>query len=182
MGTFNYPIFSNTRISQHFGARPSYYKRFGLRGHSGVDFAVRVGTAVRSSYWGTVIKVGNNPKGYGLYIKVEYENFVFLYGHLSSIITKKGCYVTRGQIIGYSGNTGLSTGPHLHFGIQDKTKLKNGYKGYVDPMQFLKTKENSARVKIEKIKKEVAQIRKDGWTKESMYIHVTYIDRILKQK
>lgn len=75
---------------------------------------------------GKVIAIGNNDKGtsrwaryqYGKYIVIEHENNLStLYAHLSRIIVQKGEAVKRGDIIGYSGETGYSYGPHLHFTV-----------------------------------------------------------------
>ena len=86
--------------------------------HRGVDLAAPAGTAVRAALDGTVIAVGND-RVLGNYILVRHQiNYSSLYGHLSQVWVSRGATVTRGQRIGAVGNTGMSTGPHLHFEIR----------------------------------------------------------------
>ena len=182
MLNFASPVPTNSKISQYFNERPAFYKPLGFKGHPGIDYAIRVGTPIVSVLWGEIIEIGWSNKGWGAYIKIKYDNYIAIYAHLSVINVVRGCYVTKGQKIGRSGNTGLSSGPHLHFGIQDPKKINNGNKGYIDPLLFLQESDNSYKKKLDKIKNEIEQIKEDAWTKKSMYIHCTYIDKILSQK
>jgi murein DD-endopeptidase MepM/ murein hydrolase activator NlpD len=95
--------------------------------HTGIDIGVSIGTPIRSSKDGTVTQVvtgyGNTYPWayiYGNYVKIDHGNgFVTIYGHLSAPAVGVGQHVTGGQtVIGYSGNTGYSTGPHLHFELR----------------------------------------------------------------
>ena len=89
--------------------------------HKGIDYRANVGTAVRSCSNGKIFAYGE-LEDYGKYIIIQHRNgYTSLYGHLSRIEVAKGQIVDEGDIIGRSGNTGLSTGPHLHFEIR-----KNG--------------------------------------------------------
>ena len=180
MDKFIYPVPANSRISQFFNERPSFYRDYGFKGHPGVDFAVPVGTLIISTFYGEVCEMGWSQKGWGIYLKIKHDGVISLYAHLSRIKVFRGCHITKGQLIAYSGNTGLSSGPHLHFGIQDLKKINNGYKGYIDPMPYLKKIRKSPTGKLEKIQAEVNQIEKDGYTKKSMFIHTKYIERIIK--
>jgi murein DD-endopeptidase MepM/ murein hydrolase activator NlpD len=86
--------------------------------HRGVDLAAPTGTAVRAALDGRVVVTGYDPV-LGNYILIRHQiNFSTLYGHLSQIWVSRGTTVTRGQRIGAVGNTGKSTGPHLHFEIR----------------------------------------------------------------
>lgn len=115
-GQMERPV-SGGSVSNGFGA-----PRPGGRKHAGMDIAVPVGTTVKAALGGTVSLVANNPGGYGLYIDVQHANGLKTrYGHLSKQSVSKGKRVDRGQKIGESGNTGRSTGPHLHFEVH-----KNG--------------------------------------------------------
>ncbi|WP_028358093.1 M23 family metallopeptidase [Brackiella oedipodis] len=89
------------------------------RFHSGVDYAVPVGTKVFAAAPGRVKFVGHKG-GYGKLVILEHGNhYSTVYGHLSDYANlKKGDIVSKGQVIAYSGNTGMSTGPHLHFEIR----------------------------------------------------------------
>ncbi|MGG2024196.1 M23 family metallopeptidase [Gottfriedia sp. S16(2024)] len=99
------------------------------RPHTGIDIAMPEGTELRSICEGVVQRVvdyGHNNIGKGVIIKGNDGNF-YIYGHMSKIRVQKGTYVHDGSFIGLSGNTGHSTGPHLHFGIQ----APNGH--FIDP-------------------------------------------------
>lgn len=102
---------------------PIVTSRFGPRWgstHEGTDIAVPVGTPLYASADGVVVRsVGdqlNSKSGWGNYVKIKHanENYTLL-GHLNSVSVKEGDEVKQGQLVGYSGNSGNSTGPHLHF-------------------------------------------------------------------
>jgi murein DD-endopeptidase MepM/ murein hydrolase activator NlpD len=112
-----------------FGARNhpllGYYKQ-----HTGVDWAAPLGTAIYASGNGTIEKVGWES-GYGKYVRIRHAHgYETAYGHMTAFArsTQAGQRVRQGQIIGYVGSTGLSTGPHLHYEI-----LVNGR--FVDPLR-----------------------------------------------
>jgi len=100
--------------------------RFGLRGdpftgvsrfHNGVDLAGTVGTPVVAAMSGKVSMLGFNPN-YGRYVILSHaEGFQTLYGHLDGVRVRKGARVKQGELIGTMGNSGYSTGSHLHFSI-----------------------------------------------------------------
>lgn len=119
-GTLSYPL-KKVTISQSYG-KTSFAKKSGFYKsgfHNGVDFAVPSGTSVLAAADGKVIAIGNNGKyAYGRYIAVDHGNgLVTMYGHLSSVTKKLGDKVKRGDTIAKSGNTGNSTGPHVHFTV-----------------------------------------------------------------
>jgi murein DD-endopeptidase MepM/ murein hydrolase activator NlpD len=125
---FRFPLVTY-RITSPFGIRPSPFTGK-LQDHRGLDLAAPQGTAVYAAREGTVVELGNDPV-YGNYIIVAHDdNWVSLYGHLSSITTKLKSAVTRESIIGKVGSTGQSTGPHLHFEVR-----KNG--AAMDPGKVL---------------------------------------------
>lgn len=87
--------------------------------HPAADIGVVIGTPVKAADAGYVALVGRSDKGYGLHVLIDHGNgFQTLYAHLSVIYVEVGQSVTKGQAIGASGNTGKSTGPHLHFEIK----------------------------------------------------------------
>lgn len=109
--------------------------------HSGQDFAVPIGTNVVATHGGTVVKAGGNGAGdgpaYGNAIVIKHGNGTYSqYAHLSKINVKIGQVVKTGQSIAKSGNTGNSSGPHLHFEI----RTTPNYGSAVDPVAFLKAK------------------------------------------
>lgn len=147
------------RISQEFGkTKWAYlYERFGMEGHNGYDVACPVGTPIFSPMDGFVqVKPGSKPGvGYGKHIKIRNPwkptPCEVVLGHLSEFEVVDGQQVQMGDLLGYSGNTGFSSGPHLHTGFRllkepgRKTDLfkwkvldyKNGYLGYINPVPFI---------------------------------------------
>ena len=87
-------------------------------GHNGLDFGIVVGTPIKATMDGKVISAGWNEQGYGNLVIVENGAYRTYYAHLSSIPVAVGDTVTAGSTIGLSGNTGNSTGPHLHYEIR----------------------------------------------------------------
>lgn len=87
-------------------------------GHNALDFGVPVGTQVEATMDGNVVYAGWNNQGYGNLVIVENGSYKTYYAHLSSIPVSVGDSVTAGTTIGLSGNTGNSTGPHLHYEIR----------------------------------------------------------------
>lgn len=126
----NYPL------TQAFGLNFNWYAPFGLKGHNGIDYGLPVGTKLFSAITGTVTEVALDARGYGNYIKIENDECGILYGHMRELSPLKvGSNVKAGDLIGYSGNTGNSTGPHLHFGLFPKPRNRNnGYAGYINPL------------------------------------------------
>lgn len=96
-------------------------KTQGIHGYNAVDFGAPVGTKVVAAEDGEVVisKEGGWNGGYGSYIVIKHANGVqTLYAHLSETVAGVGASVSAGEVIGYTGNTGRSTGPHLHFEVR----------------------------------------------------------------
>lgn len=104
--------------------------------HGAVDFGVSVGTPVYAAADGIVVtSTWGGSDSYGYYIKIKHYNGLYtLYAHGSSLVASVGQEVKRGQLIMYSGNTGNSTGPHLHFEVR---KSPGGYSNRVNPLDYL---------------------------------------------
>lgn len=124
-GVLSWPL-QKIVVTQYFGdtdfstSNPQIYSG---HGHDGVDFGASIGTPVLSALSGTVIGVANTDSypgcySFGKWIMVKHANGLStLYAHLSVQSVQVGDTVQTGQVIGYSGNTGYTTGPHLHFGV-----------------------------------------------------------------
>lgn len=124
-------------ISQLFGENPDVYAQFGYAGHNGIDYAVPLRTPVLAAADGQVTKIAFEMGGYGNYVIVTHDEFRTYYAHLSQYVARLGEEVKAGTIIGYSGNTGFSTGPHLHFALQIPGQTNPGYKEYFDPLPYM---------------------------------------------
>lgn len=118
------------RFTSGFGMR--FHPILGYsRPHTGVDWAAPIGTPIFAAGSGTVIKAGWDS-GYGRRVEIEHANgYITTYNHMSGFArgATEGAHVRQGQVIGYLGQTGLATGPHLHYEI-----MVNGH--FVDPMRI----------------------------------------------
>lgn len=128
-GGYGWPLAASGRISSTFGYRTSPTKGASTY-HKGVDIAVPVGTAVLATKAGTVITATYSASA-GNYVAISHGEGVYsYYMHCSGLNVRSGQSVSAGQQIALSGNTGISTGPHLHFGL-----FMNG--GYVNPLNYV---------------------------------------------
>jgi hypothetical protein len=133
-----YPVDPSFPITQKFGENPDWYPT--TRGHPGIDFGCPIGTQVLSVFAGTVVFAGLDPEtvvnsktGYGLHVRIQGPSFLAIYGHFSNLMIKQGCQIVEGQQIGLSGNTGFSTGPHLHFELRTASSVAT----CIDPLPLL---------------------------------------------
>jgi murein DD-endopeptidase MepM/ murein hydrolase activator NlpD len=121
-GILSWPL-DKVIITQEFGQTVAAKKLYTSGSHNGVDFGASVGTRVKSVLDGTVAGTGNTDAypgcySFGKWVMIDHGNGLSsIYGHLSSISVSKGAKVATGDTIGYSGNTGYTTGPHLHLGL-----------------------------------------------------------------
>ncbi len=106
--------------------------------HSGMDFTANTGTPIYATGDGVIAEANANQRGYGNRIEINHGfGYRTLYAHLSKYNVKAGAKVKRGDVIGYVGNTGASTGPHLHYEV-----IKNSAK--IDPINFFYSDLNPA--------------------------------------
>lgn len=124
-GVLSWPV-DKVRITQYFGRTDFAVKNpqiYNGTGHNGIDLGVPTGSPIRAAADGVITDTGDTdiacPRAsYGRWILVKHQiGLSTLYAHLSVISVRPGQEVKRGDIIGYSGNTGYSTGPHLHFTV-----------------------------------------------------------------
>lgn len=159
-GVLSWPL-DNIFVTQLFGITKDSKRLYASGSHSGVDFRASIGTPVKAVADGIVLGTGDTDKtcpytSFGKFIFIKhYNGLSTAYGHLSLIKVSEGEKVKRGEIIGYSGNTGYSTGPHLHLTVyaaqaakmetrQSKTCEGRYYRmpiaptnAYLDPMYYL---------------------------------------------
>lgn len=122
-GIIKWPL-DAIRVTQHFGntafARAGGYNG---KGHNGIDLAAQIGTPVKAALSGVVVDTGNTDSvrgcySFGKWVLVRHGNGLdTMYAHFSQISVSAGQSVGTGQVLGYSGQTGYATGPHLHFGV-----------------------------------------------------------------
>ena len=120
--------------------RGTFTSNFGMRAdpftgvrrfHNGIDLANRIGTPIRAAASGRVVHVESQIGNYGKFVIVRHpDGFQTLYAHMSAFLVREGQYVRRGQQLGRMGNTGRSTGPHLHFSV-----IHHGR--FVNPLRYL---------------------------------------------
>ncbi len=118
-----------SRIASGFGYRiDPVYKT--IKMHAGLDFAAPQGTPIYATADGTVTTSGNSGNGYGNHVIIRHGyGYETLYGHMVKVKARVGQVVKRGEVIGWVGSTGKSTGPHCHYEVH-----KNGNK--IDPVYF----------------------------------------------
>ena len=139
-----------SRISSYFTKRRFHPILKKYRAHLGVDYAARRGTPIRAAGSGRVI-FASRTRGYGNVIKIRHsDGYMTLYAHQKSFRRgiRKGKYVKKGQIIGYVGSTGLSTGPHLHFGLYKHGRAINPLKVVQVTTKKLKGKKKKEFIKL----------------------------------
>jgi len=157
----NLPL-DNIYITSNFGMRDLN----NMWWHNGTDFRASTGTPVYSIDNGIVKVAKNNPTGYGLYVAIDHGEYGSLYAHLSKYVVTDGQSIKAGDLIGYSGNTGSSTAPHLHFEIRlgaydtfwDRCKAdSNVFMRCIDPVPFVKKLQFELSLTIEQAKKIVQE-------------------------
>jgi murein DD-endopeptidase MepM/ murein hydrolase activator NlpD len=118
-----------TRIASGFGYRiDPIYKT--VKFHAGLDFTAPQGTPIYATADGTVTTAGNTGNGYGNHVVINHGyGYETLFGHMVRVKVRAGQTVKRGEVIGWVGSTGKSTGPHCHYEVH-----KNGEK--IDPVYF----------------------------------------------
>ena len=134
---------NHIRITSHFTKRRFHPILKRWKAHHGTDFGAKRGTPILAAAEGKVIFSGRMG-GYGNVIKIQHkDNYMTLYAHQSRLKVKRGTFVKQGQVIGYVGSTGRSTGPHLHFGLYKNNRP-------IDPMRLVKFSSNGLRGKAKK--------------------------------
>lgn len=121
-------------ISSYYGRRfHPVYRRYKM--HHGIDYAAQVGVPVYATGKG-VVKAALYQSGYGKVVKINHGyGYLSVYAHLNKYIVSTGDTIKRGQLIGYVGNTGVSTGPHLHYEIRKNNRTQNPLYFYIDDLK-----------------------------------------------
>lgn len=161
-GVLKWPV-DKVKVTQDFGDTDfakDHSQAYNGRGHNGIDLRAAIGTPIKAALSGKVVGTGNTDSvcpgaSYGKWVLIEHDNGLStLYAHLSVISVANGASVETGAIIGYSGETGYATGPHLHFtvyatqGVKVMTRKSTVCKGsytmpvgslnsYLNPLSYL---------------------------------------------
>lgn len=135
------PLPGTPIITQGFGQNPDIYSAWGFDGHNGIDFGVDEGTSIYAPHDGTASVHDDGTSGYGKYLVINDTNRRSILGHLSSIDVSDGQRIYQGDPVCKSGNSGQSTGPHLHWTYKILSNgvvqnQSNGYDGAVDVTEF----------------------------------------------
>jgi murein DD-endopeptidase MepM/ murein hydrolase activator NlpD len=141
-----FPTKIRYNLSQKFGENPSIYKKWGYKGHFGIDILAPHGTPVLACDAGKVTRAGYTA-GNGNFIEIEHDWGKSLYLHFKNEpINKLGAKIKKGEEIGKVGNTGYVipaptpknplAGTHLHFSIKRNDTPNPDYKDYIDPIKF----------------------------------------------
>lgn len=158
-GIFRWPL-DNVRITQQFGRTADSGRLYSSGTHNGIDLAAAIGTPLKAALSGTITATGNTDAvsgcySYGKWVLIKHANGLStLYAHMSQINVSQGQSVSTGQVIGYTGNTGYATGPHLHFTVyaSDAVQVRtlgsgkgcnsavmpvSAASGYLNPLDYL---------------------------------------------
>jgi murein DD-endopeptidase MepM/ murein hydrolase activator NlpD len=135
------PLPNTPTITQGFGQNPDIYSVWGFAGHNGIDFGIPEGTTIYAPHDGIATVKNDGSQGYGKYLLIADSKRQSTFGHLSESLVTNGQTIYQGDPVAKSGNTGQSSGPHLHWTykilkngiVQNKT---NGYDGAVDVTEF----------------------------------------------
>ena len=151
---FVYPLKDTTHITSRFG-----FRRY--RFHYGTDIKLQIGDSLRASWNGQVRIVGWDPRGYGYYVVIRHDNGLeTVYGHLSRPLVEENDRIFAGEVLGLGGNTGRSTGSHLHYEIRflgnpiDPEKIVNFSQG-----TLLLSELNTRQMKVFSHNAELKQIK-----------------------
>ncbi|MFL7839954.1 MAG: peptidoglycan DD-metalloendopeptidase family protein [Candidatus Promineifilaceae bacterium] len=143
MSSFKFEVWPTEyrKITQYFGANPEKYAQYGLPGHDGIDIHAPIGSKVFSVAPGRVNRVQPVPdgKGYGIHVRIDHvDGYQTIYAHLEETLVREGNRVQAGTLIGRSGISGNSTGPHLHLGLKRFGETyQNWPYNLTDPTPFL---------------------------------------------
>jgi murein DD-endopeptidase MepM/ murein hydrolase activator NlpD len=126
-----HPVAGQNYCSSGFGMRRDPFTGQPSR-HYGLDFAARRGTPIKATADGVITFAGKNGS-IGITAKIDHGNgYVTIYGHCNKLVVKKGQQIRRGDVIGEIGNTGRSTGDHLHYEIRQNGKAVNPHRYLLD--------------------------------------------------
>lgn len=141
------PFIGTFPVTFRFGEKPGWYIKAIGYPHNGIDFGCPQGTRIVAVDAGAVSQVGNHPRGWGLFVRVQHVWGMSHYAHLSKQSVKVGDTVKEGQELGESGNTGFTTGPHVHFGMKRPGQGKKAMHHWIDPEPYFEGVETEETIR-----------------------------------
>jgi len=150
------PFDGNFVVTQGFGNKlylngVDVYAQWGYKGHNGIDYGTPTGTPILAPHSGKIIEAAFDQYGYGNYVKIENSVEGSVLAHFSKTLVSVGQEVNQGQQIALSGNTGNSTGPHLHWGYyRHPRNRKDGYGGFIDQTPYIGVTSSDNNMDIKK--------------------------------
>ncbi|TSC73392.1 MAG: peptidase M23 [Parcubacteria group bacterium Gr01-1014_70] len=155
-GVLGWPLKGSILLTQSYGNTPDSKILYNGKPHNGIDLRASIGTPLYAAESGEVWETGDTDKypgclSYGKWILIKHtNNLATLYAHLSHVLAVRGTSVARSDLIGYTGDTGYATGPHLHFTVYDASTVQFRaskipgsncqflpYGGFVNPLAYL---------------------------------------------
>ncbi len=140
-----------------------YLQDYDGRPHLGVDFRASIGTPVYAPAAGISVQFTNDGS-FGIGVCLQHDEWFTLYAHLSQALVSVGQMVSEGELIGYSGNTGASTGPHLHWQMCKTSMFPRDVTQNTDPLQYLSTGDEpmtpQEKQKFDQMEQELAMMKR----------------------
>jgi murein DD-endopeptidase MepM/ murein hydrolase activator NlpD len=136
------PVSRGIPVTQEFGEHPEFYSKISgypvpLRGHNGRDYGTPIGSPIYAVADGQVLKAEFDSTGFGNMIRLVHSFGETLYAHCLTLYVTSGQFVQQGEQIALSGDSGMGSGPHLHFGLRIyPADRADGWGGYVDPRGY----------------------------------------------
>lgn len=183
-----YPL-KTVHITQEWGVSPERYSRFGFKGHNGIDLRLHqgIGTPVYAPHDGVVKERRFDKDGYGNYLKIENEVEGSVIAHLDSFAVNINKKVKEGDLVGYGGNTGWSTGPHLHWGYyRFPRNRQNGYGGTINQVPLLRKDDadmSNQYKGLDLTNKESMKVAVDVWAdvRDGKYVSKNEVEKLVKE-
>jgi septal ring factor EnvC (AmiA/AmiB activator) len=181
------PFDGSLKVTQIFNDSRyrSSYTKFNLLGHNGIDYGCVVGTRILAPHGGKVLEAYDDTNGYGLYVKIENDREGSVLAHFSKFEVKIGDIIKEGQLVGLSGSTGNSTGPHLHWGYYWKPRNRdNGFGGFVDQDLVMDVLRHGGQEEIEKLTNELVEMResRNKWKRDFRDLQDTHTKEIKEKQ
>ena len=169
-------------ITQKWGGNPDIYKRFGIKGHNGIDLRAAMGTEVFAPHDGVVKERRFDKDGYGNYLKIESDKEGSILAHLKDFAVEANKKVSGGDLVGRADNTGFSTASHVHWGyFRIPRNRDDGYLGYINQEPLVNQTPDAELKECLRLLHEVVIPEKEGLEREYDALKKTSAEEIKKR-